>query len=443
MASIPQTAQDWLTVALDPYHDTNVALEGLPDHTTGRSYVRVHNQARTVSANADGDNFSIVFTGFHGCAGSSYVEPYYCLDDVGTMAVGSFFILTSAANTEPNLFRYRCNAATNLGTFGTCFEGKVPSRLIGVAVEVHDTTAKLYQKGTITAVHCSGNFSHFDVVRSVRPAAVGGEIPPYGNDFLIERQDSAPSLPGELAMMAQYPGVYTGASSKGIYIVGRMSKAKHPTRFIGLPDIDATGDSSDYRLSRGCPHAFRLTETRVHTVSSPQYDAYQRASSGADGSWMNVLNDCPGLVNSGFQPFVIRISGAPPEGEYRVTFRTIIEYFPEGDDLTNLGIASPSPPVCNAALEAYQKAISVAPTAVPVNMNAAGDYWRIIKSLLVKSAPHALRVASNFVPAEYGMAMKLAGMAISKVSQSKSKQQPKKKKKITVPKRRGPMLRNR
>jgi hypothetical protein len=61
-----QSARDWVSLALDPYHDVSVAMEGLPDSEIGRSYVRCHNQAVTLAASADGDNFSVIFTGMHG-----------------------------------------------------------------------------------------------------------------------------------------------------------------------------------------------------------------------------------------------------------------------------------------------------------------------------------------------------------------------------------------
>jgi hypothetical protein len=334
--------------------------------STGRSYVRVHNSANTLSATADGDSMAIIFSGFHGP--QTYVPATFITDDVSAnnFITKPVVMLRAAAGNEPNLGNLSGGLAQLIGARGTAFDGYVPSRLIGIAVEVHDVTAPLYRKGTITAVHASGNFSHQDV-----------QFRCNESQWLSDRCDSVPALPSTLAMMESFPRVYTGALSKGIYIQGRMSKAKHPAKLNGLFNTS---------------HAFAWPEVSVTTPGSVPF-----AIRGGDT--LALVNSNHGFVSSGFQPFAIRLSGLPAEGEYRVTVRTIVEYFPEADDPSSLGISTPSPPFCPAALEAYQQAVIQLPTAVPVSMNAAGDFWRMARAALFKVAPLALKA----VPAVAGV----------------------------------------
>lgn len=366
---VSQHAKNWLTAALDPYHDVAVRLEGLPDSTVGRSFVRVHNAAETLSATADGDSIAVIFTGMHSAYSNTVVTYDRDILSPSTLDVRSVMCLRAPSGVEPSLTNAVAGTATVLQRDATATEPHMPSRLIGLAVEIHDVTAPLNKKGTITAVHCTGGWQHVDDVRF--SSAVGDM------HYFVERQDSTPAIPARHSDMAQYPGVYTGYSAKGIYLVARMSKAKHPVRLNGRPE-------------QNIPHAFSINE--VSGASPFPMTRLRRAAAS--------ISDLEGnMVSSGFQPFVIRLTGLPATGEYRYTMRAIVEYFPESDDLTSLGIATPSPPMCQEALEVYHQCMAEMPTAVPISMNAAGDYWRMVRSALQKYGPAALDAGAIFLGA--------------------------------------------
>lgn len=362
MQKIPLAASRWVTTCLDPYHDYAVEVEGLPDLETGRSYTRVHNQAVTVSPTADGDNLAIIFTGFHSC--DEETQATASLDINGTsVQVKSFLILRAASGVEANIQGWTDGSGdtSKKAAFGTALDRLVPSRLVGLAVEVHDVTAQLYKKGTLSCVHCTGMSYERSVARTSTAEGLA---------FMSDVNCTA-CLPGSLSVMQYFPGVYNGALSKGVYVVGRLREPQPPVRFRGSVLDHGTGQ-------------FMIRESDGTDIWSAIPGAATISGLGAE----------TGMFESGFQPFVIRLSGVPAEGEYRITFRTIVEYFPESTDATALGIATPSPPVCPEAMVAYHNAVIHLATAMPVGANAAGDYWRAVMQALRRYAPAALQAGA-------------------------------------------------
>lgn len=362
MERIPVAASRWVTTCLDPYHDYAVEVEGMPDKETGRSYVRVHNQAFTVSPTADGDNLAIIFTGFHGVHEDT--QATLDLDISGTsVQVRPFLVLRAPSGTDAGVYSWASSSGTSkIGAWGTAMDRTLPSRLVGLAVEVHDVTAQLYRKGTLTCVHCTG--MSYD--RSVYRTSTADT-----QSFFCDIHGTA-CLPGTLSDMQHYPGVYTGSLSKGVYVVGRLREPQPPVTFKKAVGDHGTGQ-------------FMIRENDADEIQS----LIPGAATMAD------LSNERGMFESGFQPIVIRLSGVPAEGEYRVTFRTIVEYFPEPTDPTALGIATPSPPNCPEAMVAYHNAVVHLATAVPVGANAAGDYWRMVIQALRRYAPAALQAGAT------------------------------------------------
>jgi len=364
MTHINPKAKEWATVCLDPYHDYAVGLEGLPDSQTGRSYVRVHNQAVNLAANADSDNISVHFTGFHTSHENMTWTTSYNYNN-GQSNFSAVNVLRSGSAHEPNYVNWLASNATMIAHLPTALDGGVPSRLIGIGLEIHDVTAALYRKGTITSAHLQGTIEHQDVTR-------------YYTDenadlhFVAERQDVTQTDPASLSHLSSYPGVLTLPASKGLYIVGRLNSPRKPVRYEGFSPIPS-------------PHAWGLTST-----DGTNNIKLNRALKADD---YTVINNIEGATHSGFDGFKIQLSGIPAEGQYRLTLRTIVEYFPDSSDLTALGISTPSPPYCPDVFQYYHDVVTRLPTAVPVGSNAGGDYWRAVVALAKKYAPSLLQIA--------------------------------------------------
>jgi hypothetical protein len=90
-------------------------------------------------------------------------------------------------------------------------------------------------------------------------------------------------------------------------------------------------------------------------------------------------------------------TGLSPSTTLTVTFRAIVEYFPNPTDEL-LQIATPSAQYDPIVLQAYNEAIKAAPYAVPVNMNAGGKYFRMCMSAISKVAPTVARLISAPYP---------------------------------------------
>jgi len=355
MSRIYPKAKEWATVCLDPYHDYSVSLEGCPDKQTGRSYVRVHNQAVSVSPTADGDNLSIHFTGLHS-ADSWTPANSVVYQDALNQKISCVNIMRSASAAEPNYAGLFTGSTDLVAKFSTALDAQVPSRLIAIGLEVHDMTAALYKKGTITATHLQGAIQHIDVLRTIDE--------PVGTSLLIERQDCVQAVPGTLSKLQSYPAVLTLPASKGAYIVGRMYGPRKP--------VLTSGTNTNVNA-----HAWAIPEMALSQVT------YMRGATNTDSE----LNYESGATHSGFDGFYLRLTGLPIEGQYRITLRTVIEYFPDPFDSTSLGIATMSPPYCPDIFQSYHQVVTSLPTCVPVGSNASGDYWRAIISVAKRVAP--------------------------------------------------------
>jgi hypothetical protein len=389
-----QSARDWVSLALDPYHDVSVAMEGLPDSEIGRSYVRCHNQAVTLAASADGDNFSVIFTGMHGNASSmGRCVLGTRIDSTPAWDLAPVIVLRTGMGVDPSLTNISNGTATTIARFGTTLTGSVPSRLIALAVEIHDVSASLYKKGTLTGAHCAGAHEHADVARNYGPALADM------SQWFIEHCDTQPLLPASLTRLQSYPGVVTVPLARGAYAVARMSMPARPARFEG----------TSY-WHRG----FQVREYGSNYMAG-----------AAD---VPTLGSTWGPAPSGFLPFVLMGSGLPSVGEYRITLRTYVEYFPEPDDLTNLAISTPSPPYCPEALRLYHDALATLPGFVPVNSNAAGDWWRKVVAVVRASLPHVAPLALTAM-GQPGMAALVRGLTAVSASSGRAQNVPRQKSK--------------
>lgn len=377
---LPKAAQDWLTVAIDPYHDTAVNLEGMPDSTLSRSYVRVHNQTWDVACTADSDNISVNFFGFHG-APTSMNQVTSNRNIAGTsFNLSPMTIIRSPTGVDPSVYNTAVGTATVVGGGGTTLDGTKPSRLIAMAIEIHDVTPQLYKKGTISAAHLSGTVDHVETVRYI------------GTDVSIERCDEEAMRPSSLSQLQAYPTMLTGEASKGCYMIARLQHPRKPARFEGTANYG---------------HSWSLVEIGSAGTQTRFYKG------GA--TWDDYLSR--GVVHSGFQPMYIRLSGLPDVGQYRITMRCIVEYFPEPSDLVDLSISTLSPAYCSKAFELYHEVVSRMPTYVPVGNNASGDFWRMALRVLkfvappiVSAVPLALTAAGQ---PELGAIARVVGNALN------------------------------
>jgi hypothetical protein len=284
--------------------------------------------------------------------------------------------VTTAGNTYANL----------PSTFGQDY-----CRTIGVAFEIHNTTAEVYRQGSVITgmlpdpAADSANFLYIDSTASWEQRALQGS--------------TLPVMPATSSIVQTIPTAQVWPASKGVYAIPRLNATTLPVRALSASSRSIKVDDS--------------------TAGFPCYTS-------PDGGFLTIgANNWPtfnGAEVSGFSPIASFFTGLSAETTLTITFRTIVEYFPNVES-TILPLASPSSTYEPKVLEQYSRIITEAPYAVPVGMNSAGDYFRRIMSIVGKVAPMAAPLLGPYAPIATG-----AGMLASSLAQiGARKQNPPKK----------------
>lgn len=359
LSAISKDGQDWLSLCLDPYHDYSRPIEGMPDESTAHSFVRCHIQQQTFSATAEGDKFRIMFTGFHAPEAMELAD----FDEVASGNVSStvniypIHVMRSAAAVTTNI-----KSTTHLGGFYTTPSVDIPSRLIAIGIEVTDVTQRLYQQGTLGVVRLSGVTDHVDNIIC---------LDDDGSDVFVSMTcQRKPVLPASRAIGGLYPSYCEWMAHQGVYATPRFTKAQQPALF-------KVGTSSD-------PNNYHFHPVELREATSEGNDV--RFVSCHSSQALEYYTTARGGVDSGFDPLTIFIEGTDANAQFRVSVKTYVEYFPECSNGTALASSSPSPCYDPAAFAAYHRAAIRLPSGVPVAMNAKGDWWRMVKSALGKTA---------------------------------------------------------
>lgn len=392
MATLPVEAKDWLIACLDPYHDNQMRLEGLPDMVSAPSVVKMHNQSYTLtapaSAVADWDA-TVAFTGcsteIGNCPGmvralvggavagddwlATYDHTAYSLQD----QFGSF-VIKAGASAAPLVW----GAPFTLNDTNTAFGAMelAPAsdrgRIIAVAFEITNTTADIYKQGSITVAQLPSAVNDYGTVffRDTNGA-------PY-QDSVFQTWYS-PKFAASRDALIGVPGAATWAARDGVYAIPRMVTHTMP---VENPDLNKrvaiVQDSS--------------SDTTYYT--STPYN--QTTASGISRAY------CHGVGSSGFGAIQVFLNGLSHETSLTITMRTIVEYFPSFNSAL-LPLTHPSPAFCPKVFEMYSKVARIAPYAVPVKENSVGEYFRRLLALLGKAGQAVAPAFGEFAPVVAGI----------------------------------------
>lgn len=374
LANFSPASSGWLTAALDPFHDFQYQVRGLPDERSAPSVVQVHNQTVTLTAptsaaagNWDG---TVIYTGFNSVIGdtggllavtSGGVHAY----DSGALSTGrpsgALDYWSGAAGSA-----FKVGAPTTVGDTNGCL-GSVLStdrcRLISVGFEVHNTTAMIAKQGSLTVAQLpdpatdATTIAYFDT--NVAP------IDPY-----TTQADRGCIFAATVAPLRSVPGSNTWAAEEGVYAIPRMTAPPKDIVLLGSAAGGVFSRTPVFYDSNGL-------------IASP----CPRGTPVLDGFAVPTFH---ARNPSGFSPMQVWFSGMSPSTSLTITFRTIVEYFPALGS-TLLPLSEPSPVYDQAVLACYSAVITEAPYAVPVEQNSAGEYFRkvgrIISSALTIGSP--------------------------------------------------------
>jgi hypothetical protein len=362
LKKIPMTSQGkaWFVSAMDPFHDYRLDLEGFPDLNGGMSNVQLYQETVSVAAPVAANWDCLVFaTGLDSITtiptpmtSVSVANWQYAEYDSGTNATanwGSYVVMSVPAGTP--MFPI---GGTHTIQYLHGRNQATPGRTIACAFEAHNTTATLHKQGSV--VCGQQNFARSDYSARLKDTNAA----PLATYDSVTRLMCGP--PRTVAEATSIPGSSQWEAGKGCYVIPR------------LESFNLAIEALEHRQA-----AYR---TRV--VAAGGADSllvYQ--SVGTSGTDYVAHSACStNEFECGFAFF----SGLSAESTIQVTSRTITEYFPVPGDIL-LSSATPSPAFDPIAIEVYGMAISQVPFAVPVGMNSAGDYFRMVLGAISKIAP--------------------------------------------------------
>lgn len=374
---ITPSGRDFLKEALDPFMDVPLKkLSGWPDVETGNSVVRCIKQQTTISAPSSvtpGNNWD--------CAVVMWPWEKSLSMTTTTGRANNLLTVDLAAATVPHggVQIYGATSPMSLNTmFTEILDQLVLSddytrgvgRLIGMAYEVHNTTADLYKQGAVTSgciMTQNRSSSTFDIYNGA------------DNSFLTATSGvPMRSPPNTLAELTILPGSKTWEAREGVYAVARFHSAENPPFNTDYVQPYLMEDDTDVT------NIDAVTFPRPFPVGSPAY-GYASPTAHLHPKHLTV---------SWF-------SGLSYSTTLQVNTVHYYETFPYNNENSILVLATPSAEYDPIALEIYSKALSAMPCAVPVHENFQGQWWADV----VESISNVL----NFIPHPLAQAAALAG----------------------------------
>lgn len=371
---ITKHGADWLRTALDPFHDYAQDFEGFPDKVSMKSRVQCVTSTHTISTPnpAAPTEFQarVWLCPWYSAAGPTAFRAVNSAThgeiDINTaISHGTFSgpVVIEAADNGVDL-----NSAPIAAGFTRTSIGVKPypsmGRLIAAGFEVHNTTAAVYQSGTMT---CSrGPMTNWQTAVSVVDTTLGTSrsIAPV---HVVTLPSSDPTA------AISVPGSTQWHASQGTYMVAHMA-----------------GDNLDVQPGYSQNFVDFTTGDEVRVNSKFVADTAQDAVTGfLFPSY---------YTKHGFDMPYALMTGLSAESTLTVTAKLYYETFPRaGSELVSM--ATPSPPLDYRALALYGMAAPSLPMAVPVNMNPGGEYFRMVMAAISAALKASAPLLGNIHPA--------------------------------------------
>jgi len=362
---------EWLTLALDPFHDYQRPVAGYPD--TDNSHTIVSCQQSTVEISHP--PFAVGNWDCH-----VYTQPF--TQTLRYMVAGhvqngdqDVYAWTAGTQIPPGIVGILSEDAGN-SVFPNSTDVYAPihgdshniispefntpnARVIGWGVEVTNTTAELNKQGTVTVYRMPQNVSK-GLACIATQANLNGVTEIAKMKF----------LPSNASAALKLGGAQQWAAKDGVYMVVTQSSVDNPL-------VSPTGINPVYCDNN--TNGSTVYYTEPITVSPGGVPVAQPA--------LNFNSSVVGKVlpyNSSGAIF----SGLSNSSTLRIRTKVYIERAPTIAEQSLSVLASPSAPYDSVALRAYSDALSMLPPGVPVGFNAAGDWWKmVLKALAVTARP--------------------------------------------------------
>ncbi len=428
---VSQDGSDWVKMALDPFHDFNLKLAGLPDKSGGESVVRFFKQKVTIvrpSSLAATDKWDChIFTlpifdplslcsrdvsslNWVGDAGAGDINAAFgLLNIVSGPADGEWFSSTSGATGG-----FKATAALQQISPSLNLSRRSLARVISCGFEVHNDTPSLYKGGSVTSYKCPQGDYDLQIFRSpsASDAATGYPFTCSGPWRMLRRP------PDNVNQAMQMPSSVTYEAAKGVYVVNDIDLERSTyAQPSNMPLILAGRDGNISNVLS--THKELVTTYNSHQPAVPT--DYWGQSVQYIGMGPPALVGDPCYRLTGMHTSGSYFNGLTPETILTLELHVAIESLPINDQ-SELALASPAACYDPFALQLYDKTIRDLKAAVPVSMNAKGDWWKMVGNTLADFAP---TVANAIVPGSGIMVKGLIGAGRMAKAKYEASHQPK------------------
>ncbi len=406
--------RDWLTLALDPFHDYNHTLAGYPDADVSETVVACYEYQYQLAApngvvgNWDAHIFTTPLMQTEGLLVGNILAGWNRVQQnaaASSVVMGPLTVYASAAGGQlfpaTDVFpttQVGLPSGANAGDFISGI-----SRIIGMGFEVANTTAEVSKQGSCTCYRMPQNPGDTNTAFSNN---AGTFVAGYSG-----KQYASPPMTVQEALLLK--GTVTWPASEGCYVVASQSSVSNPLCNVSTP-------------------GFIMTNAQNGLSNTALVGAY--STIGTNAAPVPSLI-CP--LTRKFSPYDVSgafFSGLSNTTTLQVTYKVYVERAPTQSNSQLAVLASPSAPYDLLALELYSHIVGRLPVAVHVNENAFGDWWKKIMNLISDVAGpvgSALGVFGPTAPIIGTVAKTLAGSASNlfdkkeQVQKQKQRQKPK------------------
>lgn len=386
---LSETGKDFLVAAVDPMHDTQLKnLEGWPDVETSGSIVRCIKQSVPISTKfANTNNFDCMV----------YLWPW--LTNIGfTLHTRTNNFLDAPGVSSSHLFGgvqvwQTQTDFTDIGSANQYLAGSVTldpvyspgaTRVIGLGIEVVNTTSELYKQGQCTVFRLSQSHS---TSSTFTQQGMGTSWSNFTMDGAFMRRP-----PQSLKEAMLIPGSRTWEAKDGAYVVAPFVGQDNPPCMVDYvqPIIYASTSGEDV-VQTGTP----ATWANTSNLYAPEFFTINTNNPGVLVPFRIYDLHSPGVY----------FSGLSAQTTLTLTVNIYLESFPTPAEPDVLVLATPSAEYDPVALELFSRALGSLPVGVPAGMNGLGDWF-------AGAVADMAKVASPIATATLGP---MAGAAVNAV----------------------------
>lgn len=353
----------WLILATDPWHDNPVSdVHGMPDAEIGDSLVFPVTQELQIKKP------SSLAAGNWGVKIASY--PLAAQVDMSPADRDDIFFRETSA-TDFAIAPVCCTFANDGSDFPdlptdadaqfiqlpeTYTRG--PFKIIGMGIEVINTTSELYLQGLVTSVRMN---------QPVDETCFAAFLPLGGGGFNLASASFIRRTPKNLSEALLIPGSVQWHAKEGSYSTVTMRPGKSSQISPVRPVLLNNDFSSAVTTDTGCYVPRQVPRT----------------------VWGNATAVCS--ANACIQPMnssVNMYTGLSDSTSLTLRVRFIIERFPSVSESEILPLVTPTAPFDPLAIELYEKVVARFPPAVMYKENPAGEWWkRVLGGIAEIAAP--------------------------------------------------------